>query len=288
MRTLVINSSNYVSGSGNTYTYNLPSSWTVKDGDQIGVAAVSIYNNTFNVTAARGNNTLTILWNADTQTSSTLTIPDGYYSSSDLNYQIQQFCILNNLYVTNSSGNYIYFVEIQQNAPRYSLQLNTYYLPTSAMATTLGYTKPASALWSFPSTNKCPQVVISSSFGNLLGLNAGTYPSTSTTISNQQFISTKTPVISPIDSYILTCNMVNSPYSIPSNVFFTIPLNGSLGQLISIYPSQIVFNDVAPNVYNYITIKIYDQLFNQLTLNDTEMTLTLAILEAKDRKIPTF
>ena len=88
MRTLLINSSNYVSGSGNTYTYNLPLSWTVKDGDQIGVAAVSIYNNTFNVTAARGNNTLTILWNADTQTSSTLTIPDGYYSSSDLNYQI--------------------------------------------------------------------------------------------------------------------------------------------------------------------------------------------------------
>ena len=288
MRTLVINSSNYVSGTGNTYTYTLPSSWTVKDGDQIGVAAVSIYNNTFNVTAARGNNTLTILWNANTQTSYTLTIPDGYYSSSDLNYQIQQFCILNNLYVTNSSGNYVYFVEIQQNAPRYSLQLNTYFLPTSANATTLGYTKPTSATWSFPTTNKCPQVVVTSSFGDLLGLNGGTYPSTSTTTANQQFISTKTPVISPIDSYILTCNLLNSPYSIPSNVFFTIPLNGSLGQLISIYPSQIVFNEIAPNVYNYITIKIYDQLFNQLYLNDTDMTLTLAILEARERKTSTY
>jgi hypothetical protein len=95
-------------------------------------------------------------------------------------------------------------------------------------------------------------------------------------------------VISPIDSYILTCNLLNSPYSIPSNVFFTIPLNGSLGQLISIYPSQIVFNEIAPNVYNYITIKIYDQLFNQLYLNDTDMTLTLAILEARERKTSTY
>ena len=142
MRTLIINSSNYVANSGNTYTYQLPSSWKVADGDQIGVASVSVYNNTFNVTNTRGNNKITIYWNANTQTQYTLTIPDGYYSSTDLNYQLQQFCILNNLYVTNSSGNYVYFVEIQQNAPRYSLQLNTYYLPTTANATTLGYTKP--------------------------------------------------------------------------------------------------------------------------------------------------
>ena len=42
MRTLVINSSNYVAGSGNTYTYYFPSSYSVKDGDQIGVANISI------------------------------------------------------------------------------------------------------------------------------------------------------------------------------------------------------------------------------------------------------
>jgi hypothetical protein len=283
MRTLVINSSNYVANSGNTYTYQLPSSWKVADGDQIGVASISIYNNTFNVTSSRGNNVLTIYWNANTQTTYTLTIPDGYYSAIDLNYQIQQFCILNNLYVTNSSGNYVYFIEIQQNSVRYALQLNTYYLPTSANATTLGYTKPSGATWSFPTSNSCPQIKISKGFGALLGLLENTYPLSASTATNQQFLSTTTPVISPIDSYILTCNLINSPYSIPSNVFFTIPLNGSLGTLITVNPSQIVFNNIAPNVYNTITVQLYDQLFNALTLNDKEMTLTLAILEAKEK-----
>ena len=332
MRTIILNSSNYVAGSGNKYVYVLPQSYKSSQNDAIGVASVSIYNSTFNITALRGNNTITIYWNANTQTSFTLIIPDGYYSATDLNYQIQQFCILNNLYCTNASGNYIYFcevqqnapryalqlnlyylptaanattlgyskpsgaswsfpsgnyiyfIEIQQNAPRYSLQLNLYYLPTSANATTLGYSKPSGASWSFPSGNYCPQVVVSQGFGSLLGLSSGTYPSTSTTTSNQQFISTTTPVISPIDSYILTCNLINSPYTIPSNAFFTIPLNASLGQLVTVNPSQIVFNTIAPNVYSNITIMLYDQLFNPLVLNDKEMTLSLCLLESQDIK----
>jgi hypothetical protein len=53
--------------------------------------------------------------------------------------------------------------------------------------------------------------------------------------------------------------------------------------LITVNPSQIVFNNIAPNVYNTITVQLYDQLFNALTLNDKEMTLTLAILEAKEK-----
>ena len=284
MRTIILNSSNYVAGSGNKYVYVLPQSYKSSQNDAIGVASVSIYNSTFNITSLRSNNTITIYWNANTQTSFTLIIPDGYYSATDLNYQIQQFCILNNLYCTNASGNYIYFIEIQQNAPRYALQLNLYYLPTAANATTLGYSKPSGASWSFPSGNYCPQVVVSQGVGALLGLSSGTYPSTSTTTSNQQFISTTTPVISPIDSYILTCNLINSPYTIPSNAFFTIPLNASLGQLVTVNPSQIVFNTIAPNVYSNITIMLYDQLFNPLVLNDKEMTLSLCLLESQDIK----
>ena len=282
-RTIILNSSNYVAGSGNKYVYVLPQTYKSNKNDCIGVASLAIYNSTFNVTALRGNNTITITWVANTTTNFTLTIPDGYYSATDLNYQIQQFCILNNLYCTNSSGNYIYFCELQQNGPRYALQLNLYYLPTSANAATLGYSKPSGASWSFPSTNSTPQVIISAGFGALLGLSAGTYPTTSSS-SNQQFLSTTTPVISPIDSYILTCNLINSPYTIPSNAFFTIPLNASLGQLVTVNPSQIVFNSIALGHYSNITIMLYDQLFNPLVLNDKEMTLSLCLLESQDIK----
>ena len=280
MRTIVINSSNYVQGSGNQYTYYFPSSYTVKDGDQIGVANVSIYNSTFNITAARGNNRLQVKWSNGTTYS--LTLSDGYYGSSDLNYALQQLSITNNLYCTTSSGNYVYFLEIVQNSPLYALQINSYFIPTAATATTLGYSLPAGATWAFPATNTCPQLIITSSLGDILGFNAGSFPPTQQATS-YQVTSTKTPKVSPIDSYILSCNMINSPLSIPSDVFFTIPLNGSLGTLITVSPSQIVFNDIAPNQYQSLTIRLYDQLFNPLELNDKEMCLTLAILKATER-----
>jgi hypothetical protein len=191
--------------------------------------------------------------------------------------------ILNNLYVVNSSGQNVYFMEFTTNAPRYAIQINAYALPTSAIATTLGYTKPAAATWSYPAAAACPQITISASLGALLGFSAGTYPPTSTTTANTQYLSDLTPNINPVDSYILTCSLLNSPYSIPSDTFFTVPLNGGLGSLITMNPSQIVFNSIAPNYYKTITIKFYDQLFNPLLMNDFDVVITLAIQEGEKK-----
>ncbi len=61
MRTLVINSSNYVGA--NQYTYNLPQTVKFEAGDQVGVSSIAVYNSTFNITSARGNNVITFVWN---------------------------------------------------------------------------------------------------------------------------------------------------------------------------------------------------------------------------------
>lgn len=280
---IVLNSSDYVANSGNTYTYSLPQTYKSNVGDQIGVSSVSIYNSTFNITAARGNNTIQLIWNAATPVTYTFTLNDGYYSISDLNNFLQQQMILNNLYCTiNGASQNVYFAELQINSVRYAVSLNLYYLPTTANATTLGYSKPAGATWNFPATNSTLQVTINSAFGNLIGQNAGSYPSTISS-ANVQFISTKTPVISPIDSYILTCNLINNPFSIPNNVFFTLPITSSLGSLIISNSSEIVYSDIAPNTYGQIVIQLYDQLFNKLTINDFSLTITLSIRLAGEK-----
>ena len=114
MRTIIINSSNYVSGTFNTFTYTLPISTKFNDGDTCGIASIAIYNSTFNITSARGNNTIQIIWNAPNPVTSvtyTLTFPDGYYSVSDINYFIQSFCIgklLNNA-LLSSQDIYLHF-----------------------------------------------------------------------------------------------------------------------------------------------------------------------------------
>jgi len=104
MRTIVINSSNYVQGSGNQFTIAFPAPVKFNAGDKIAVASCAIYNSTFNITAARGNNKISLIWNAATPQTYVFTFPDGYYSASDMNAFIQQQCILNRLYMTANNG----------------------------------------------------------------------------------------------------------------------------------------------------------------------------------------
>ena len=275
VKLIVINSSNYVENSMNAYVYKLPQSTKFTRKSKIGVASLSMYNSTFNVSASRGNNKLTFIWNSATPLTLNITLDDGYYSVDALNYFIQSKMYENKMYV-NSGSNVIYFYEIVQNAVRYGVQLNSYYLPTSAQATTLGYTQPSGATWSYPVTNKTPQLTFNDTFGNLIGFLGQTYPATVQS-TNQSIVSTKTPNISPVDSYIITCNMINSKYSIPCNVLFSLPLSGSIGTLIVHNHPEIVYSDIAPNIYSNVVIQFYDQLFNKLDIKDKELVLTLAI-----------
>ena len=279
---VVVNSSNYVANSTNVFSYSLPQSVKLTNKSKISVASLSVYNSTFNITASRGNNTITFTFPSATPVTKTYTISDGYYSASDLNYFLQSKMYADNLYATTNSGtNVVYFYEIVQNSVQYAIQLNAYYLPTSANATTLGYSQPSGATWSYPASNACPQLQFGSAFGSLIGFAAQTYPSTAAS-TNQSKVSESTPNISPVDSYILTCNMINSKYSIPSNYFFSIHLTGALGSLITYSSSSLVWNDVAPNVYSNIVISFYDQLFNRLEMKDKEIVLTIAIDDSQE------
>ena len=276
-KTLVINSSNYIIGSNNKFVYRFPNTQTFEAGSSIGLSSISIYNSTFNIEKNRGNNVIQIIWLGTTYT---IIIDDGYYNVSDLNFKIQQFCILNNLYLLSNGGsNIIYFVELVMNSVRYSVQLNLYAIPTSAQALILGYTLPPTANWTFPTIATTPQLnILSQTFGNLIGLNFGIYPVTVQT-TTQSYLSTTTPIISPVNSYIMTCNLLNSKYSIPNTTFFSLPLSGSLGTLISSNVSSIVYNMINPQSYNEIVITFFDQYFNALILHDFDCTITLAIKE---------
>ena len=90
MRTIVINSSNHVQGTRNKFVYTFPSQLKLTENHRIGVSGISMYNSTFNIEAKRGNNTITLIWNADSQTSHAFTFPDGYYSVAQMNEFLQE------------------------------------------------------------------------------------------------------------------------------------------------------------------------------------------------------
>ena len=89
MKLIIINSSNYVPKSGNLYIYTLPSSVKLTSKSKIGVSAISVYNSTFNITAARANNTFTFRFPSATPITKTYTMPDGYYSVEQINTFLQ-------------------------------------------------------------------------------------------------------------------------------------------------------------------------------------------------------
>jgi hypothetical protein len=277
-KTIVINSSNYVQNSGNKYVYNFPQTSYFSAGSGIGVSNISIYNSIQNITQKRGNNVIILNWLG---TNYIFNFPDGYYSVSDINFFLQQQCILNGLYVTaNSGADNVYFFELVVNSIRYSTSLNFYAIPTDAQATSLGYTKPANATWTYPVSPQTPSLSFGQPFGNLIGFTFGTYPPTVQS-TNVQYLSTSTPVISPVDSLILTCNLINSKYSVPNNILFTVPITTALGTIIQVGISSIVFNDILPQNFSTLEITIFDQLFNPVILLDKELTLTLVIQEGK-------
>jgi hypothetical protein len=67
-------------------------------------------------------------------------IPDGFYDATSLNYFLQNVCIANNCYLTDSTGSgyNTYFLEVLQNSVYYGFQINVYPLP-KVLPSTLAY-----------------------------------------------------------------------------------------------------------------------------------------------------
>jgi hypothetical protein len=155
-RTIVINSSNYIQNSGNRFVYRFPNTVKFDVGSSIAVANISMYNSIQNITIKRGNNILVFNFLG---TDYTFNIPEGYYSISDLNFYLQQQCIIRGLYMTaNKGSDNVYFVELVVNSIRYATSLNFYVIPTEAEAAAKSYVKPPNATWAFPTVAETPRL----------------------------------------------------------------------------------------------------------------------------------
>ena len=122
VKLICITNSSYVTGSNNLFIYSFPQSVKFTNKSKLGLVSIAVYNSTVNVSASRGNNTLTFIWKAQTPEAIRGQFQKGYYSASDLNAWFQSQMFTNNLYCSaNNKSNILYFFEIVQNSVRYSL-----------------------------------------------------------------------------------------------------------------------------------------------------------------------
>ena len=274
-KTIILTTANIEENSNNTkLVYNFPSGGYSFKNDMIAVLSIYQYFSIFNITSDYGNNSFSYVWFDGIEY--TITIPDGYYEISDLNAYFQSIMIANTHYMTNSAGQFIYFLEFLVNTSRYAVQINSYPLDTTIQSTN-NYILPTGATWSVPATSTLSQFNINTTgFGEVLGYEIGSYPDTQVGSSTISFLSSKAPQVTPYSSILVSCTLVNNRAVIPSNILTSYtPLGTSIGSLFTFEPNYLQFADVEDGQYTQLVLEFRDQLSRPIVIRDPNMLITL-------------
>lgn len=234
---IVLNSNNVATnGTKSQYTYNfINGGLSIPENSLMCISNVTIPYSWFNVNSSQyNNNSFQYTFPTSTgQQTFTVTLPNGFYSATDINNYLQTQMIQRGQYLVNSAGEYVYYITLQYDTNYYAVQLMCFALPTSLPA---NYTNPSAM--TFPVTATTPQVIIlgSNNFGTLLGFNAGSYPTTPQS-TNQSFTSNTVPDGFPVNALIMRCNLIDNNVVMPSDIMDSIPIsNTAFGSNVTYQP----------------------------------------------------
>jgi len=292
--TVVLNSSNVVpNGQNNQLVYQFPNSVAFPN-HEIAIQSISMYYSWVNINATTlNNNRYQFIFPPATDVPFLVTMPDGLYEIATLNQYLQFYCIQNGLYLITSTGSFVYFIEWTVNTSLYAVQLNVYPIPTSADATTLGYTQPDNATWAYPATAVIPLVYLSAptlpanNFYKIVGfpqdfnMGVAPYEPDDTTI-NFSFVSTTAPQVQPNPTLYIAISNIENNMATPSSIIGTISPTVNYGELINITPPQFAWNKLLSGTYNSLRISILGTDKSPVIILDPTMTLTLVIRDKKD------
>lgn len=281
---LILNSTNCVNPQeeGNIYEFQFASTKRFESA-KIALSNISLFNSFFNIEAKFGNNTFSYVWyNAGGAVSPvTITIPDGRYSIADLNAYLQSIMIQNAHYLIDNLGNFVYYLEIIENPVFYSIQFNSYAIPTALPS---GWSTPSGWV-SFPLTATTPQIVVAGGFAEFLGFTPGTYPSPVQS-TNYSKISDTTPRTNRVENIIVRCNIVNNQISSTPDVLYSFNRgNAVFGGLINSSPAEYLYVDVTSGYFDRIRVTLVDQDFRACELNDINVVIQLTIKEKKGESL---
>jgi len=276
---IIINQSHLVNnGLNNQYSYKFPAGSVQLKDASLAIGNVQLYYSWFSITAAYGNNTFSIKV-PDTATTTTIaiTIPDGNYSIADLNNLIQYELIKNNLYLTDANGNNVYYIELITSPTTYSVQLNTFLVPT-VLPTGYAMGAAGTGTWTLPTVTRSPQLVVAANaFRDIIGFAAGSFPATDAAASTIN--STAIPIVSPVSNIIIGSSMTNNRFSIPTSAIYAFSPSGvPFGGLIDSNPNEYSFVKVNDGNYTELVITFYTGDWDPLLINDTQI-LTNVLLK---------
>jgi hypothetical protein len=254
------------------------------------VSSITLPYSFYNVSSYYNNRTFSLIFpTAATTTTISITLPEGFYTVTNINSYIQQVCIDYGAYLIDSNGDYVYYQQLVYNTTYYAVQLLLFSVPTTlptgysyATAGTSGsvYTSAIK----LPSSAYTPQFVLASSgsISTIIGFKSGTtYPSSQTTTS-QSLSSTLVPIGSTVNSLIMQCSLVHNPCTVPSDVLDSMPIKDtSFGSNITYDPSFEKYVSLSNGTFNNFTFSFRDQNLNEIYARDPNCSITLIIRQKK-------
>jgi hypothetical protein len=296
VRTLVLNSSNIVPNTGNSVLrYNFPQGGIFLQDEYIGVQQISLYNSVFNISASLNNNVFTYTWVDKTVNQVVMPSSGIHLSLSQINAYLQSVMVANTHYLINSSGQFVYLLEILVNQSRYAYQINAFSVSVS-IASTNNWTQPAGFTWALPNTSIMPMINIpNTNFQTITGFDAGSYPNTVITgtppnqtqtpvqTSPYSILSQEPPQIEPQSTYLGLCSLVNNKLVIPNQTIVAItPTNIDFGALYTIQYSTPAYNKVENGNYTGFTFSFVDSLGERISFQDPNILIILIMKNKND------
>lgn len=284
--TIVINQSNVVNdGNNNTYIYKFPNSVQFPN-HEICISSLTMYFSWANITPIYQNQVFSYTWTVGTTaTTYTVTIPQGLYEISDINSYLQYVMIQNGTYLIDSSLKNVYYAEFLVNPNTYSVQLNTYPVPTSLPS---GFTAPvanpatgALAFAGFPTTTTNPRIRIpsTSNFYKIVGFTQGFDTGVSTAGTNLSFNSSVAPQVQPNPSIYVAISNINNKYANPSTIIYSVSPNVGFGEKIIEKPPEFTWNKMIGGTYSELRLQFLGVDFTPIQLLDPNVSILLCLRE---------
>ena len=287
---IVLTGANVLSSdrSNSTLVYNFPSSVSFSN-HEIAVSSVSMYyawDNVGGTTTQLNNNQLSYTWVAlGVTTTYQVVIPAGLYEITDINNYLQFAFIQNGHYLINTAGQNVYYAEFLVNVNKYSVDINTFVVPTAlptGWATPTANAATGAAAWvDFPTQTFNPLITLpsTSNFHDLVGYAGGFVTSQNTGVgTNLSYSSSVAPQVQPNPTLFLSCSLVNNPYANPSTNIFAITPTVAIGGQILIQPPEFTFNAIQGTTSS-LTFQLRGSNGAVITIRDTNLAIILCIKE---------
>jgi len=221
MSSIIINA-NKITNTTTNSTFQVDFDRTINLTDKhISLTSASMYFSWRNITTS--NNKFSYIWIDDIEYY--VEIPIGLYEISDIKSYFQFVMSQNNHIMTNTeTGSTVYFIDFVVSNTKYSIDNLTYPVPASSPT---GFTPDMT----FIGTEKNPRLKLPSAIIEICGYEADFITDAGSSIST--FNSTTAPNVSPDNSVLIICDMVENEFS-NLGILYAISPSVGIGSLMLI------------------------------------------------------